>query len=163
MLTFGAGVVFGSIYQGSIGFLFGCGSKSNHQGVTQRELSRLSGSGPGHGVPLLRALRGCRLMGPQGPPVGCVGALWLPSLTVKRYLDGIPTLGSLLSLLLHLWYPQNIEVHDPLVHTPWLPWFPTHFIRGIYPFWGEGYAGLLSKGYVKGVCTLAPLRIGHAD
>ena len=43
----------------------------------------------------------------------------------------------------------------PLVHAPWLPWFPTHFIRCIYRFWGEGYEHqqaswvALSKGYVQ--------------
>ena len=41
-------------------------------------------------------------------------------------------------------------------------WFPTHFIRGYIPFWGEGYEHQqafwvhLSKGYVKGVCTSTP-------
>ena len=38
-----------------------------------------------------------------------------------------------------------------------------HSIRGIYPFWGEGcehqqaFRVRFPKGYVKGVCTLAPL------
>ena len=47
----------------------------------------------------------------------------------------------------------------PLVHTPWLPRFPTHFVEGKTRFWGEGYEHQeafwvhLSKGYVKGVCT----------
>ena len=48
------------------------------------------------------------------------------------------------------------------IPVPWLPWFPNHFVRDIYPFWGEGYKHqqafwvLLSKGYVKGVCTNTP-------
>ena len=31
-----------------------------------------------------------------------------------------------------------MEVHTPCSH-PLLPWFPSHFTRGKYPLWGEGY------------------------
>ena len=44
----------------------------------------------------------------------------------------------------------------PLVRTSWLPWFPTRFIRGTYPFWvvGCGFTGRLQLAAPR--ATTAP-------
>ena len=43
----------------------------------------------------------------------------------------------------------------PLVHTAWLPWFPTHFIRGIY-YWHNVFFLFFQGRKSKWKCT-APL------